>query len=237
MFFNPIWKAATTRVGAVSLLTLFLALPGAESVRADDDIPGRRAGGGTRSGNPSCTFNRTPLMAIVPETATGLTAQRSPTLYFYLPPMDAKQVAEFVLLDGTDDTVVYEETLQIGEESGILGVTIPTDQTDFELKTDRNYHWYFSIICDPEDRSGDVVVEGRIRRTDLEPTLLTQLNQKTPLEQVDLYLKAELWYDALSTLAQLQPDRGDDPAVVAAWNQLLQSVDLGVLAREPVLQP
>ncbi|MGC9524356.1 MAG: DUF928 domain-containing protein [Limnospira sp.] len=237
MLFNPIWKPAFARVGAVSLLTLFLALPGAEWVRADDDIPGRRAGGGTRSGNPSCTFNQTPLMAVVPKTATGLTAQGSPTLYFYLPPMETNQVGEFVLLDSTDDTVVYEETLQIGGESGIIGVTIPSNRTDFELKTDRDYQWYFSIVCDPEDRSGDVVVEGRIRRTDLEPTLVTQLNQGTPLEQVNLYLKAELWYDALSILAQLQPDRGDDPAVSAAWNQLLQSVDLGVLAREPVLRP
>jgi hypothetical protein len=240
MPFKPPWKSPAVRFAAVSLLTLFFALPGIESVRADD-IPDRRVGGGTRGPRVSnlsrCIPRETNLIAVVPRTATGLTAQGSPTLYFYLPPMERTQIAEFVLSDSIDKTVIYEETLNIGKESGIIGVRIPSEQTRTELATDRDYRWYFTIICNPEDPSQDIVVEGRIRRTELEPTLVAQLNQGTPLEQVNLYLKAELWYDALATLAQLRSDRLDDPEVSAAWTQLLQSVDLGVLVAEPVIRP
>ncbi|MET0034212.1 MAG: DUF928 domain-containing protein, partial [Limnospira maxima] len=122
-------------LGTVSLLTVSMTPPLIESVLGNDDQPpGRLVGGGTRSSNPNCRFDRTPLMAIAPSRSIGLTAQASPRLYFYLPAMETVQTAEFVLIDNTNDTVIYEETLKIGGKAGIMGVTIPSHSTQ-NIKT------------------------------------------------------------------------------------------------------
>ncbi|MET0034155.1 MAG: DUF928 domain-containing protein, partial [Limnospira maxima] len=144
------------------------------------------------------------------------------------------QTAEFVLIDNTNDTVIYEETLKIGGKAGIMGVTIPSHSTQ-NIKTNNNYKWYFSIVCNPDDRSEDIIVEGGIRWAEIDPALASQINQTSPLEKVDLYLKAGLWFDAMSTLAELRSHGNPDPAVSEAWSKLLESADLGVLVQEPVI--
>ncbi|QJB26054.1 DUF928 domain-containing protein [Limnospira fusiformis] len=222
-------------LGTVSLLAVSMTPPLIESVLGDDDQPpGRLVGGGTRSGNPNCRFDQTPLMAIAPSRSIGLTAQASPRLYFYLPAMETVQTAEFVLIDNTNDTVIYEETLKIGGKAGIMGVTIPSHSTQ-NIKTNNNYKWYFSIVCNPDNRSEDIIVEGGIRWAEIDPALASQINQASPLEKVDLYLKAGLWFDAMSTLAELRSHGNPDPAVSEAWSKLLESADLGVLVQEPVI--
>ncbi|RAQ41163.1 hypothetical protein B9S53_14410, partial [Arthrospira sp. O9.13F] len=84
-------------------------------------------------------------------------------------------------------------------------------------------------------RSEDIIVEGGIRWAEIDPALASQINQTSPLEKVDLYLKAGLWFDAMSTLAELRSHGNPDPAVSEAWSKLLESADLGVLVQEPVI--
>lgn len=236
MKLKPFTNPAIIVLGTVSLLTFSMAQPVIESVWGNDDQPpGRLVGGGTRSSNPNCRFDEIPLMAMAPPRSIGLTAQASPTLYFYLPAMETIQEAEFVLIDSANDTVVYEETLNIGNRAGIMGVTIPSERAETPVETDRNYQWYFSIVCNPTDRSEDIIVEGAMRWTKIDQALASQLNQKTPLEKVNLYLEAELWFDAMSTLAELRSNGTEDPEVSEAWIQLLESADLGVLVQEPVI--
>lgn len=223
-------------LGTVSVLTVSMTPPFIEYVVAagGDQPPGRLVGGGTRSSNPNCRFDQTPLMAIAPSRSIGLTAQASPRLYFYLPAMETTQTAEFVLIDNANDTVIYEETLEIGGQGGIIGVTIPSHSTQ-NIRTNNDYQWYFSIVCNPDNRSEDIIVEGGIRWVEIDPALANQIHQTSPLEKVDLYLKAGLWFDAMSTLAQLRSHDSTDPAVSEAWSELLESADLGVLVQEPVI--
>ncbi|HEY9711717.1 MAG TPA: DUF928 domain-containing protein, partial [Oculatellaceae cyanobacterium] len=51
----------------------------------------------------------------------------------------------------------------------------------------------------------------------------------------ELFAEAELWQDALATLAQLRRDNPTDSTVAANWAKLLRSADLGDITQESLL--
>jgi hypothetical protein len=79
-------------------------------------------------------------------------------------------------------------------------------------------------------------VEGAIKRVEADPTLAQRLQRATPQERVAIYAKAQLWYEALGTLAELRRDRPNDPVLADAWTQLLDSVKLDTISRQPLYQ-
>jgi hypothetical protein len=79
-------------------------------------------------------------------------------------------------------------------------------------------------------------VEGAIKRVEADPTLAQRLQRATPQERVAIYAKAQLWYEALGTLAELRRDRPNDSVLADAWSQLLDSVELNKISSEPLYQ-
>ena len=200
--------------------------------------PDRRIGGGGRPAE-SCLFNKNqqPLTAIIPKNYLGITAVASPTLFFYVPQIEQPQEVEveFVLRD-PNDKLVYETTFTLTGNAGIISLVLPDSKELNLLKINQDYHWYFSTICNPQDRSKDIVVEGLIRRVKLDPVLADKLAQATQIERVRLYLEANLWHDALTALAELKRSRPKDPAVLNMWTQILRSADLNeAIAQEPLI--
>lgn len=217
-------------------------------------FPTRRVGGGTRGcpldrENNCLSLNQadrdilpnsqnsllSSLVALIPEDLA-IVSQASPTLYFYLPQIEHPQDVrvEFVLRDESDRQV-YQETFSIEGKAGIIGLKIANSPQFSELALEQNYHWYLSIIYNPSDRADDEVVEGWVRRITLEPNLAQQLERMSPLERVNLYREAGLWYEALATLADLKRSQPDDDAISAMWVQLLEAIDLESVARIPLL--
>jgi hypothetical protein len=92
------------------------------------------------------------------------------------------------------------------------------------------------MICDPQNRSRDVVVEGWIKRVALEPVIEEKLVRSNPLERASIYQKQGIWYDALSTLAE-QKQAVPQHQVTAKWTELLSSVGLGGLAGAQFIEP
>jgi hypothetical protein len=227
---------------------------------SNQGFPTRRVGGGTRSPCPTSRITQKhldasirnlqperqsvtnipdcpplPLIALIPDSPV-LTVSPSPTLFFYIPQFKQPQTVEieFVLRNGLDE-LVYEKTFPAKEYGGIISLTIPASASFQGLAIGQNYHWYLSIIYDRRDRAHDDVVEGWIRRVPLESTLSQKLAQTTPIEQVKIYQGANLWQDSLATLAEMKRSHPDDPSLVQMWAELLQSVDLGNLAEQPLL--
>ncbi|HEY9597433.1 MAG TPA: DUF928 domain-containing protein [Cyanophyceae cyanobacterium] len=191
--------------------------------------PRRVAGGGTR-GSSDCAMNETPkpLTALVPNNHFGVTVTAYPTFFVYMPalePQDTPKIVEFAVEDSNKNPV-YKAQFQTSGMPGILTLSLPKQAGLSPLQVNQDYRWSFSVVCDAEDRSKDMTVGGLIRRVQLDSALNNQLQQASPEQQIDLYAAAEIWHDALATLAQLRRDKPNDPMIGQKWQQLLNAVGL-----------
>lgn len=193
-------------------------------------MPTHRRDGGSRSGNNSCLASRRNLVALIPDQTVALTASASPELFFYVPKTTQPKTLEFVLRS-EEDELIYESFLQTNGE-GIISVKIPPEVRANLLQTEANYHWYLSMICNPQQRSRDLVVEGWMRQSEIGSILEKQINRADVTAQADLYQEEGLWYDALSTLAEQKKEIAEEPLIQAKWTELLSSVGLKELANE-----
>jgi hypothetical protein len=247
------FKNFLTIIGLASLLNLgTVSLPSSVRAQPTDSgdslqLPERRIGGAPRDPqsssllaraeiqNSSCNFRNNQLVALIPKNLLGVTAAESPTLYFQVPQIAPTKTIEFVLRD-RDDRLVYEKALTPSGKAGLMSLQIPTSDRSQSLKIDQEYHWYFSVICNPKDRAKDVVVEGLLQRVQLPSTLANQLDKAALIEQVKFYQEAHLWQETLNVLAQLKRAYPNDPTVLAMWTKLLESVDLDrAIAKEPLI--
>lgn len=215
-----------------SLLTLSLAsfpelVKAGESNTARVGLPGRRVGGGTRG---DCNFGEKTLTALIPKNNLGLTVAGHPKFFFYIPQTTDSQEVEFVLSDETESEV-YEKTFKTTGSSGVVSLSLP-DSAPLEIG--KKYHWYVSVICNAQDRSNDVSIDGWIQRVNTNPTLASKLEKVALGERGAIYAKANLWHEALTTLAELRHSHPHDSTVSAKWTELLQSVGLDNIAQEPL---
>ena len=201
---------------------------------ANIGMPTHRRDGGSRTGNDNCLASESNLVALIPEKTVALTASASPELFFYVPKTTQPKTLEFVLRS-EEDELVYESFLQTDGE-GIMSVEIPAEVKTNLLKTEANYHWYLSMICNPHQRSRDLVVQGWMGQSEIGSTLKQHLNTADVVAQADLYHKQGLWYDALSTLAEGKKAGDQESLVEAKWQEILGSVGLSELANESFIQ-
>lgn len=232
-------RTASTAVCAVlvSALTLVAA---STSVLANtvtppvSDGPGGRSSGGARDAN---CLRQNSITALIPTSEVrGLTTEKYPTLYFYLPETSAK-TAEFVLQNSAKQRI-YKTTVPLSQKPGVVSLRVPTTVASAALETGQDYRWFFSVVCDANapDKSGNPFVMGWIKRAEPSPALARQLAQSTPRDRATLYKQAGFWYEAVNTLAQLRQSAPKDAALAADWSRLLQSAGLGQLATEPLVQ-
>ena len=80
-----------------------------------------------------------------------------------------------------------------------------------------------------------MLIRGWIQRVEISPDLRQKLATAREDKIPTIYADAGIWYDALSSLAQLRQKYPDEPKYRQQWGELLQSVGLGELADKPIL--
>jgi len=192
-------------------------------------------GGGVRgNGDSSFCFQEgeKPMTALIPiYSHVGITASANPTFFVYVPQTQQQQ-ARFVVYDELGNQVYLTEVTLAGT-AGIIQLNLPET---ISLENEQDYLWQFTISCTPENQRLEDMVWGIIRRTQLSPTVKSQLErlqlqeQATLLKQAQVYAEAEIWHDTLTILAQLRNSRPQE------WEELLQSVGLDEIAQEPFVE-
>ena len=195
-------------------------------------LPVHRVGGGSRG---NCVADQGQLMALVPENSVGLTASTTPQLFFYVPETTQTHLIEFVVRNQQDE-LVYETLLKTTDRAGIIALELPAKLQQAALNTNENYHWYLSMICNQQKRSHDIVVEGWLRRIEMEPAISQKLQNANPLEKANLYQQQGIWHDALSVVAQAQKTSSYPGSAQAKWTELLDALGLKELANQPLIE-
>ncbi len=199
----------------------------------------RRAGAGR---NPECPSSLTRLTALVPgdagESFLASTVAENPTFWFYVPQLpQTTRYGEFVLqvLDDKDVQNVYRTPLTLSGKPGIVSITLPL-QSQYSLKADKKYHWYFHIYCgDPQKTSDNFYVDGFVQKQVMTQALDSQLKTEKSRQYI-AYSTNDIWYDALTNLAQLRQANPQDATINKDWVDLLNVVGLQDLAKEPIVE-
>lgn len=212
------------------------------------DAPRTTAGGGTRFSppeidrpfvsqgtstySPGCTRGKTTLIALVPTTRRsriGLTTEGRPTFFVYLPETPV-QSAEFTL-EAEDGKTLYKSAIPLLGQKGIVSFQLPADAPSLEVN--QWYQWYFSLICNPNDRLRDLFVQAWVQRIEPSQPLVNALKKASPRQRPDIYAEARIWQDTLTSLTELRQTQPQDPTVIRDWNSVLKSVGLGQISGEP----
>lgn len=198
----------------------------------EQDFPDARESGSTRC--PDCIEGQQNLITLVPTSQIGKTVAEYPTFFWYLPPASAKAM-KFVLMDDKDEREIYSTTLAISpKQHGIMSLQLPASKLP-PLQIGHKYLWMAVLICRPEDESKSIVAGGLVERV-APSAMLARQSKTTNLEQrLALYAESHLWYDTVSTLAELHRLHPQEKAIAQAWTKLLKSVELDNIAQEPVV--
>ena len=183
----------------------------------------------------SCeNFPQAIFTALVPENKIGRTVSDYPTFFFYLPQTGA-EFAKFILEDESGN-LIYQQDLTIKNLSGVIGVSIPADKNVPPLEVGKSYTWKFTVVCDAQDRSSALLERGIVRRVEVSANILRELETADPRQKTVIYAENGIWQDALSTLAAARRANPNDTDLAADWESLLDSVRLGAIAKEPILE-
>ncbi|PPT05526.1 Membrane protein related to metalloendopeptidase [Geitlerinema sp. FC II] len=171
------------------------------------------------------------------------TLEETPTFWFYVP-YQAPLTARFSLVD-ENSFQLYSDTFSLPDRPGVIGVNLPTNivgEDETLLQLDRDYRWQFSVICNPEQPSLDLVVQGWVRRIqspDIERDLTDIIRSNEPYESlrsIVLNLAREgIWYDSLTAVGTRYFDNPSNETLAADWNSLLKSADLQEYSDFPIV--
>ena len=181
-----------------------------------------------------CSPSEKSITALIPTTNLGLTTAAYPTFFFYIPQTTATAM-EFVLIDEDNQRQIFTTTLTITGNPGIVSLSLPTTENLPPLELEKEYHWYASLICNYQQRSGDIYVDGWIQRVEPDSILISKLQNSSITERVIVYQESGLWYDTLQSLAEARRLHPDNSSLVAKWTTLLRSVGLDQIAQEPLV--
>lgn len=186
--------------------------------------PAWSRGGAARGG---CDQAETPLIPLMPVLADngkepsffGVTVSERPTFFAYVPKTRARKI-EFLLIDEQHSRAVVDEQAQtISGEPQIISFTV---NRAVGLTAERNYKWYFTTVCNPDDpvrddNSGNPSISGLVERHS--PDLPTKKLTGADADQ-------GAWLDVLSELAKARCKAPTDPTIASDWQNLLQAMEL-----------
>jgi hypothetical protein len=183
--------------------------------------PGSSAAGGRRAPTacPQDQVTDPVLTALSPTDKPGLTLAERPTFLVYVPKSSAER-AEFSLRS-REGQGIYRTTVSLTNLPNIISFSLPSETPPLEVG--KQYTWSVAMICNPNDRIDDQFVTATVQRIELDSSLLEQIQQASPQEQVSLYQNADIWYDAIALLFELRHSQPNDSNIRAAWHDFLQS--------------
>ena len=213
--------------------------------------PEGRPGAGSRGGRlcPQVDKVLTPLVPVSPKTLRsrqastienpgsesniGLTVAKHPIFWFYIPfPLTAQRPVVFVLEDDQGKEFYQTTLTKPGISSGVVGLKLPP--TAPPLEVNKTYRWYFYVYCTPERTDEPAFAEGSVKRVPINSTLTRQLEQAKPQQRFELYAKADLWHEAVTSLGELRLQNPDDATLKNEWTTLLEAMNLDAIAKEPI---
>ncbi|MDJ0616525.1 MAG: DUF928 domain-containing protein [Calothrix sp. MO_192.B10] len=149
------------------------------------------------------------------------TSKERPTFLFYVPyKSEDIKVSKFFL----EGLTTYQADISITGTPGIVKVSIPNEKEPLKIGNWYEFRLYLELDCNenlpPQMRETYGYVRRDVLKTTIKPNLL-------PQKKFDIYVKEEMWFDALEILANASNINN------GRWKKLLNSAGLEEIADEP----
>jgi hypothetical protein len=184
--------------------------------------PARRVGGSSRG-----VAAAVPFVAVLAPEQAGFTFEAQPVLYWFASAPSTLRL-EITLIDERGVVPMIERPLDGTQAGGVHAFALADAGVHLEPGID--YQWSVALITDPEQRSGDVLSQGVIRRLPADATLAPRLHEASPLERAALLAQAGIWYDALDGLSSAIAAAPENVALRRQRADLLAQVGLKEVA-------
>lgn len=189
------------------------------------------SGGGLGSSSASCNNKGQRLTALVPRNVEQrLTTSEYPTFWFYVPYSSPEIESIEFSLHHRDEKLLYRTFFKPSKTPGIIGIRLPA-VPKYALQPNQYYHWHLVIKCQQNTRNQRVAVDEWVQRVPLTPENEVKMNALNP----------EIWYDALSRLAEQRFSDAQNEQLKRDWMNLLTSAeldysDLEAMGKIPVVE-
>lgn len=172
-------------------------------------------------------------MALIPDKGSVLTTEPYPDILYYTTEVSEAKNLEFALVNEQEQEISSKTFTPGG--AGIAKLSLSNFRGMLPLQVGKKYRWYLSLICLPNDRSGDIIVGGDIQKIDLDPLIKEQLSQASLLDRVPLYAIYGLWYNAVAHLYTARQKNPQDALLERVWIDLLTSIGIdNAIAQAPL---
>ncbi|MEM6755168.1 MAG: DUF928 domain-containing protein [Cyanobacteria bacterium P01_C01_bin.38] len=232
---KPFFKYTLLTIGCLFTLSLISAwmTPAQAGINFKPPVtsaPSRSSAGGSRG--ESCAIgksnkNNVSIVKLLPKSNIGLTEEQRPSIMVYVPATTARTA--FFSIQDENYNHHYQTTLQLPEQPGVIEIKLPSEAP--ALETGKNYQYSLVMICGVDMEPDDPLTSGWIQR--VKPK--GNLNQKASVELASRLASDGIWFDAVSTLAELRKSQPSNQSVVDSWQELLESADLSEIAQEPIV--
>ena len=237
-----------TLFSALLITVLFAHIGNAEKKKQGNRLPpapdtgspeGDFAAGGTRDSrlqNSWCGNNDKQAAYLLGNRNREYTQAAYPTFWFNFPNTRA-EVAQINLIVTELETGsrIYDRTIPHPQQAGIIGISLPRDR-QHALAPEKNYSWTLKVQC-ANQAEAKVALEGWISRKPLDPQLQSQLASMPKLARHQVYVEQNLWYDALTTIAQHHITRPNHNETTTAWHEFLAELGWRELIRDNATAP
>jgi hypothetical protein len=183
-------------------------------------MPSDTVGGGSRSLD-RCPLDSVsnPITLLAPDTLGEQTAAARPTLFAYVDQTSAKQM--FFSIQNENGQYHYQTVLPKPSQVGLVKIQLPANAA--ALEPGQRYRWSVVLSCGSRLRPDSPRAERWIERVAPVSTAAGQ-------SPVDRAWSQNLWYDTVSSLADLRRANPQDGQSAQLWQDLLSSVGLSKMA-------
>jgi hypothetical protein len=161
--------------------------------------PGGRVGGASR-GTVKATIPLPTIDLLAPDGHTGLTANPTPTLYFFVS-QPITWPTQFTISTPAQTRPILEVDIPAPREAGVYSLRTG----DYHVRLDPGvlYTWSVSVILNPKARSRDIVASASLIRAVPDPAIEAALRTAAPNHRAGLLAQAGLWYDAVAAATDI----------------------------------
>lgn len=186
---------------------------------------GRRRGGAGRNG---CPTQLSKIVALVPgltkestdKSTFETTVSEYPTFWVYVPELpNNARFAEFTLQNIDNKQKIYRQSFVLSEQSGIISFNLPP-KPEYSLKIGIKYRWIFTVYCNEKQTISEdyVSVDSYIERVAMKENIQS--------DNYLAYAENNIWYDSLTTLAELRRKSPKEELFLQDWLELLEAANL-----------
>lgn len=160
----------------------------------------------------------------------GLTIAERPTFFVNIPPTSAQQA--FFSLKDEMGKVHYQAIVPVVSKGKVMRFTLP--QATLPLVVGKRYQWGVATLCSGKLKPDSPFVSSWIQRVEPSTKLVAQITQATPIDRASLYGSNGIWYDTLTTIADMRQQQPNNLTLVSTWSELLSSVGLSEIVSQPL---